>query len=148
MEITRHRQVRTISLSHKFYINNVLKRFKMELCTPMATPLPLQHLLIAPADPTPEAYSEPYSELVGSLMYAMMCTRSDLAYPVSVLSRYVALGRFTDLHWSAAKRVLRYLKGTKSNVLTLGGLSPPRLEGFTDSSWADDQIDRRSSQGY
>ncbi|CAI7758012.1 unnamed protein product, partial [Closterium sp. NIES-54] len=130
------------------YIDNVLKRFEMELCTPVATPLPLQHLLTAPAVPTPEACFEPYLELVGSLMYAMMCTRPDLAYPVSVLSRYVAPGRFTDLHWKAAKRVLRYLQGTKSHVLTLGGLSPPRLEGYTDSSWADDQIDRRSSQGY
>ncbi|CAI7774443.1 unnamed protein product [Closterium sp. NIES-53] len=148
MEITRDRQARTISLSQEFYINNVLKRFEMELCTPMDTPLPLQHLLTAPAVPTSEACTEPYPELVGSLMYAMMCTRPDLAYPVSVLSRYVALGRFTDLHWSAAKQVLRYLKGTKSHVLTLGGLSPPRLEDYTDSSWADDQTDRRSSQGY
>ncbi|CAI7881577.1 unnamed protein product [Closterium sp. NIES-53] len=148
MEITRDRQARTISLSQEFYIDNVLKRFEMELCTPVATPLPLQHLLTAPAVPTPEACSEPYPELVGSLMYAMMCTRPDLAFPVSVLSRYVARGRFTDLHWKAAKRVLRYLQGTKSHVLTLGGLSPPRLEGYTDSSWADDQTDRRSSQGY
>ncbi|CAI7932467.1 unnamed protein product [Closterium sp. NIES-54] len=75
-------------------------------------------------------------------------TRPDLAYPVSVLSCYVAPGRFPDLHWKVAKRVLRYLQGTKSHVLTLGELSPPRLEGYTDSSWADDQTDRRSSQGY
>ncbi|CAI7898427.1 unnamed protein product, partial [Closterium sp. NIES-54] len=148
MEFTRDRQARTISLSQEFYIDNVLKRFEMELCTPVATPLPLQHLLTAPAVPTPEACSEPYPELVGSLMYAMMCTRPDLAYRVSVLSCYVAPGCFTDLHWKAAKRVLRYLQGTKSHVLTLGGLSPPRLEGYTDSSWADDQTDRRSSQGY
>ncbi|CAI7806186.1 unnamed protein product [Closterium sp. NIES-53] len=148
MEITRDRQARTISLSEEFYIDNVLKRFEIELCTPVATPLPLQHLLTAPAVPTPEACSEPYPELIGSLMYAMMCTRPDLAYPVSVLSRYVAPGRFTYLHWKAAKRVLRYLQGTKSHVLALGGLSPPRLEGYTDSSWADDQTDRRSSQGY
>ncbi|CAI7919626.1 unnamed protein product [Closterium sp. NIES-53] len=119
MEITRDRQARTISLSQEFYINNVLKHFEMELCTPMATLLPLQHLLTAPAVPTPEACSEPYPELVGSLMYAMMCTRPDLAYP-----------------------------GTKSHVLTLGSLSPPRLECYTDSSWADDQTDRHSSQGY
>ncbi|CAI5460438.1 unnamed protein product [Closterium sp. Yama58-4] len=148
MGITRDRQARTISLSQEFYINNVLKRFEMELCTPVATPQPLQHLLTAPTVPTPEACSTPYPELVGSLMYAMMCTRPYLAYPVSVLSRYVALGPFTDLHKKAAKRVLRYLQGTKSHVLTLGGLSPPRLEGYTDSSWADDQTDRRSSQGY
>ncbi|CAI7811040.1 unnamed protein product [Closterium sp. NIES-53] len=106
-------KIRTISLSQEFYINNVLKRFEMELCTPMATRLPLQHLLTAPAVPTPEACTEPYPELVGSLMYAMMCTGPDLTYPISVLSRYVAPGRFTDLHWKAAKRVLRYLQGTK-----------------------------------
>ncbi|CAI7775052.1 unnamed protein product [Closterium sp. NIES-54] len=148
MEITRDRQSRTISLSQEFYINNVLKRFEMELCTPVAIPMPLEYLLSAPAVPTPEACSEPYPELVWSLMYAMMCTRPDLAYPVSVLSRYVTPGRFTDHHSKAAKQVLRYLQGTKSHVLTLGGLSPPRLEGYTDSSWADDQTDRRSSQGY
>ncbi|CAI7737338.1 unnamed protein product [Closterium sp. NIES-53] len=108
----------TISLSQEFYINNVLKRFEMELCTPIATPLPLQHLLTAPTVPTPEVCSEPYPELVGSLMYAMMCTRPDLAYPVSVLSRYVALRCFTDLHWKAAKRVLRYLQSTKSHCST------------------------------
>ncbi|CAI6004403.1 unnamed protein product [Closterium sp. NIES-65] len=51
MEITRDRQARTISLSQEFYIDNVLKRFEMELCTPVATPLPLQHLLTAPAAP-------------------------------------------------------------------------------------------------
>ncbi|CAI7818058.1 unnamed protein product [Closterium sp. NIES-54] len=134
MEITRDRQALTISLSREFYINNVLKRFEMELCTPIATPLPLQHLLTAPTVPTPEVCSEPYPELVGSLMYAMMCTRPDLAYPVSVLSPYVALRCFTDLHWKAAKRVLRYLQGTKSHVLTFGGHSP-QLEGYTDSSW-------------
>ncbi|CAI7897639.1 unnamed protein product [Closterium sp. NIES-54] len=148
MEIICDPQARTISLSHEFYINNVLKQFEMELCTPMATPLPLQHLLTAPAIPTPEACTEPYPELVGSLMYAMVCTRPDLVYPLSVLSRYVAPGRVTDLPWKVAKRVLRHLQGTKSHVLTLGGLSPPRLEGYTDSSWADDQTDRRSYQGY
>ncbi|CAI7788629.1 unnamed protein product [Closterium sp. NIES-54] len=114
MEITHDHEARTISLSQEFYINNVLKRFEMELCTPMATPLPLQHLLTAPAVPTPEACSEPYPELVGSLMYAMMCTRPDLAYPVTVLSRYVAPGRFTELQWSAAK-----WRSTRSSSVSL-----------------------------
>ncbi|CAI7815554.1 unnamed protein product [Closterium sp. NIES-54] len=148
MEITCDREARTISLSQEFYINNVLKRFEMELCTPMATPLALQHLLSAPAVPTPEACSEPYPELVGSLIYAIMCIQPNLAYPVSVISRYVAPGRFTKLHWSASKWVMRYPNGTMSLVLTLGGPSPPRLEGYTDSSWADDLSDRCSFQGY
>ncbi|CAI7906618.1 unnamed protein product [Closterium sp. NIES-54] len=120
----------------------------MQEAASMPTPLSLQHQLTAPSVPSPEPCDEAYPELVGSLMYAMMCTRPDLAYPVSVLSRYVAPGRFTSHHWSAAKRVLRYLKGTQDYVLTLGGFSPVRLEGYSDSSYADDQSDRRSFQGY
>ncbi|CAI7904977.1 unnamed protein product [Closterium sp. NIES-54] len=125
MEITRDRQARTISFSQEFYINNVFKHFEMELCTPTATPLPLQHLLTAPAVPTPEACIEPYPELVGSLMYAMVCTRPDLAYPVSVLSRYVAPVRFTDFHWIAASYCFTLGSGivsrrsTRSSVVSL-----------------------------
>ncbi|CAI7902602.1 unnamed protein product [Closterium sp. NIES-53] len=145
MEITRDRTARTITLSQKFYINNVLTRFKMQEAASMPTPLSLQHQLTAPSVPSSEPCDEAYPELVGSLMYAMMCTRPDLAYPVSVLSRYVAPGRFTSHHWSAAKRVPRYLKGTQDYVLTLGGSSPVRLEGYSDSSYADDQSDRHSS---
>ncbi|CAI7782977.1 unnamed protein product [Closterium sp. NIES-54] len=49
---------------------------------------------------------------------------------------------------TAARRVLRYLQHTKDYTLTLGGADPPVLTGFSDSSWADSQPDRRSSQGY
>jgi hypothetical protein len=81
-------------------------------------------------------------------MYAMVCTRPDLAYPLSVLSRYVASGRYTDSHWEAAKRVLRYIRGTLSEGLTLGGPHPISLQVYCDASWVDDQSDRRSTQGY
>ncbi|CAI7776993.1 unnamed protein product [Closterium sp. NIES-54] len=81
-------------------------------------------------------------------MYAMVCTRPDLAYPVSVLAQFVGTGRHGDEHWKAAMRALCYLQGTKDHVLTLGGVNMPILQGFNDSSWADAQPDRRSSQGY
>ncbi|CAI7800040.1 unnamed protein product [Closterium sp. NIES-54] len=81
MEITRDRAARIITLSQKFYINNVLTRFKMQEAASMPTPLSLQHQLTAPSVPSPEPCDEAYPELVGSLMYAMMCTRPDLAYP-------------------------------------------------------------------
>jgi hypothetical protein len=78
----------------------------------------------------------------------MMCTRPDLAFSVSVLSRFVGPGRHAESHWSAALRVLRYLRGTSDYALTLGGVSAPDLIGFSDSSWADILPDRRSTQGY
>ena len=81
-------------------------------------------------------------------MYAMMCTRPDLAFPVSVLSRFVGPGRHDASHWAAAQRVLRYLCGTSDYGLTLGGVTSSSLIGFSDSSWADILPDRRSTQGY
>ncbi|CAI7800902.1 unnamed protein product [Closterium sp. NIES-53] len=146
MPITRNRPARTITLSQSHYIGQVLEKFEMAQAKPVSTPLPFGHQLAPPTSPS--SSSHPYAELVGSLMYAMMCTRPDLAYPISVLARFVGTGRHTTEHWQAAKRVLRYLRGTKDHVLTLGGPSPPLLSGFSDSSWADSQPDRRSSQGY
>ncbi|CAI7920164.1 unnamed protein product, partial [Closterium sp. NIES-53] len=81
-------------------------------------------------------------------MYLMTCTRPDLAYPLSILARYVAPGRHRPEHMAAAKRVLRYLCSTSGMGLVLGGRSPVVLTGHADASWADDLATQRSSQGY
>ncbi|CAI7809435.1 unnamed protein product, partial [Closterium sp. NIES-53] len=73
--------------------------------------------------------SGPYPELVGCLMYLMTCTRPDLAYPLSILARYVAHGRHRPEHMAAAKRVLRYLCSTSGMGLVLGGRRPVVLTG-------------------
>ncbi|CAI7774497.1 unnamed protein product [Closterium sp. NIES-54] len=87
-------------------------------------------------------------ELVGCLMYLMTCTRPDLAYPLSILARYVAPGRHRPEHMAAAKRVLRYLCSTSGMGLVLGGRRPVVLTGHADASWADDLATQRPSQGY
>ncbi|CAI7892843.1 unnamed protein product [Closterium sp. NIES-53] len=81
-------------------------------------------------------------------MYLLTCTRPDLAYPLSILARYVAPGRHRPEHMTAAKRVLRYLCSTSGMGLVLGGQSPVVLTGHADASWADYQATQRSSQGY
>ncbi|CAI7776906.1 unnamed protein product [Closterium sp. NIES-53] len=81
-------------------------------------------------------------------MYLMTCTRPDLAYPLSILARYVALGRHRPEHMAAAKRVLRYLCSTSGLGLVLGGRSPVVLTGHADASWVDDLATQRLSQGY
>ncbi|CAI7836179.1 unnamed protein product, partial [Closterium sp. NIES-53] len=104
-----------------------------------------------PPDPRSDESVElsgPYPELVGCLMYLMMCTRSDLAYPLSLLARYVAPCRHRKVHWDAAKRVLRYLCSTSGMGLVLGGRGPVVLTGHANASWADDSATQRSSQGY
>ncbi|CAI7917726.1 unnamed protein product [Closterium sp. NIES-54] len=116
--------------------------------SPQATPLSTRHSLSAlPSDESVEP-SGPYPELVGCLMYLMTCTRPDLAYPHSILARYVAPGRHRPEHMAAAKRVLRYLCSTSGLGLVLGGRRPVVLTGHVDASWADDQATQRSSQGY
>ncbi|CAI7887979.1 unnamed protein product [Closterium sp. NIES-54] len=113
-----------------------------------ATPLSTRHSLSAlPSDESVEP-SGPYPELVGCLMYLMTCTRPDLAYPLSILARYVAPGRHRPEHMGAAKRVLRYLCSTSGLGLVLGGRSPVVLTGHADASWVDDLATQRSSQDY
>ncbi|CAI7862209.1 unnamed protein product [Closterium sp. NIES-53] len=92
--------------------------------------------------------SGPYPELVGCLMYLMTCTRPDLAYPLSLLARYMASGRHRKVHWDAAKRVLRYLCSTSGMGLVLGGRGPIVLTSQADASWADDSATQRLSHGY
>ncbi|CAI7789078.1 unnamed protein product [Closterium sp. NIES-54] len=126
----------------------VLQRFDFTYSSPQATPLPTRHSLSAlPSDESVEP-SGPYPELVGCLMYLMTCTRPDLAYPLSILARYVGPGRHRPEHMAAAKRVLRYLCSTSGLGLVLGGRRPVVLTGHADASWADDQATQRSSQGY
>ncbi|CAI7843332.1 unnamed protein product, partial [Closterium sp. NIES-53] len=81
-------------------------------------------------------------------MYLMTCTRPDLAYPLSLLARYVAPVRHRKVHWNAAKRVLLYLCSTSGMGLVLGGRGPVVLSGHADASWVDDSATQRSSQNY
>ncbi|CAI7822533.1 unnamed protein product [Closterium sp. NIES-53] len=102
-------------------------------------------LVFATADTEALAHK---SELVGCLMYLMTCTRPDLAYPLSLLARYVAPGRHRKVHWDAAKRLLRYLCSTSGMGLVLGGRARVVLTGHADASWVDDLATQRSSLGY
>ncbi|CAI5530375.1 unnamed protein product, partial [Closterium sp. Naga37s-1] len=148
LQITRDRAQRTITLTQSHMVQQVLQRFGFTYSSPQATPLSTRHSLSAlPSDESVES-SGPYPELVGCLMYLMTCTRPDLAYPLSILARYVAPGRHRPEHMAAAKRVLRFLCSTSGMGLVLGGRSPVVLTGHADASWADDQATQRSSQGY
>ncbi|CAI7788755.1 unnamed protein product, partial [Closterium sp. NIES-54] len=126
----------------------VLQRFRFTYSSPQPTPLATGHSLSAPPSDESVEPSGAYPELVGCLMYLMTRTRPDLAYPLSLLARYVAPGRHRKVHFDAAKRVLRYLCSTSGMGLVLGGRGSVVLTGHSDTSWADDQATQRSSQGY
>ncbi|CAI7741895.1 unnamed protein product [Closterium sp. NIES-54] len=103
---------------------------KRHTCTDLGE---LHSLSPPPLDGSVEP-SGPYPELVGCLMYLMTCTRPDLAYPFSLMARYVAPDRHRKVHWDAVKRVLRYLCSTSGIGLVLGGRGPVVLTGHADAS--------------
>ena len=87
----------------------------------------------------------PYASAVGSLMYAMVCTRPDITHVVGIVSRFLSNpGRE---HWNAVKWILRYFHGTVDMKLCFGG-DKPTLMGYTDSNMAGDINSRKSTSGY
>ncbi|CAI7892738.1 unnamed protein product, partial [Closterium sp. NIES-53] len=133
------------SLPPFYVLVYVLQRFGFQYSSPQLTPLSTSHSLSAPPSDESVEPSGQYPELVGCLMYLMTYTRPDLAYPLSLLARYVAPGRHRKVHWDIAKRVLRYLCNTSGMGLVLGGRGPVVLTGHADASWVDDSATQRSS---
>ncbi|KAH0992661.1 hypothetical protein GBA52_004144 [Prunus armeniaca] len=126
--------------------------FNMIDCKPVSTPLAEHFKLSAQECPSMKEEKEemskvPYASLVGYLMYAMVCTHPDLAQAVSVVSRYMAnLGK---QHRTAAKWILRYLKGTKKfGILFERKQGKACVSGYVNSDYARDLDKRRSTTGY
>ncbi|CAI7840388.1 unnamed protein product [Closterium sp. NIES-53] len=94
LQITRDRARRTITLTQSHMVHQVLQRFGFQYSSPQLTPLSTSHSLSPPPLDESVELSGPYPNLVGCLMYVRTCTRPDLAYPLSLLARYVALVRW------------------------------------------------------
>ena len=88
----------------------------------------------------------PYASAVGSIMYAQVCTRPDLAYVTGVLGRYQKNPGLD--HWKAVKKVLRYLQGTKNYMLTYGKSDNLVVVGYSDADFAGCVDDKKSTSGY
>lgn len=120
IDICRDRARSLLELSQKAYINRVLKRYGMEDCKHAEAPVVKGDKFSLDQSPSSNFEKEsmknfPYSSAVGSLMYAQVCTRPDLAFVVGVLGRY--LSNPGSIHWVAAKKVMRYLQRTKEYML-------------------------------
>jgi hypothetical protein len=118
----------------------------MNDATPMTIPAdPNANLFVEVTDADHAAMADkPYACLVGSLMYAAIATRPDIMFIVSTLARFMA--KPAVVHWEAAKRVIRYLKGTRNLVLTYG-TENAGLICYSDSDWAS-QPHRHSITGW
>lgn len=147
MVISRDRPNRALSLDQSAYVRKVLENHAMTDSKPMNTPMDANSVLTKAPDgyDAPTDMRQKYQSAVGSLMYIMLGTRPDIAYAISVVSRYGS--NPTNAHWTAVKRIFRYLKATASMRLTYKG-SIERLTGYTDSDWAGDHDTRRSTSGF
>ena len=134
-----------IALSQSHYVEKVLKKFGEYECSPVSTPFdPLVHLQKSSSTQDP-CDQEEYAKVIGSVMFLMSCTRPDIAYAVSRLSRYTHCPNAS--HWIAIRRLLRYLKGTMDWGLHFCG-TPSVLEGFSDANWVTDNDEINSTSGY
>ena len=151
IKICRDRSRRLIGLSQRTYIDKVLKRFNMRNSkkgnVPMTQGVKLSKSQCATTRKDIEIMKDvPYASAVGSIMYAMVCTRPDVAYALSMTSRHQA--HAGPAHWTAVKNILKYINRTKDKFLVYGGKRELVVEGYSDASFANDCDDTRSQSGY
>lgn len=147
MEVIRDCKNKLITLSQRGYILNSLKRFGIEDCKAVDTPMVNGSRLVKEED-NKASIGEitAYSQVVGTLMYLMVETRPDVAYAVSVVSRFMT--NPNSEHMTAVKRIFRYLQGTADLSITYGAAEAPEIVGFTDSDYGGCTDTRRSAGGY
>ncbi|KAK8656175.1 hypothetical protein V6N13_108732 [Hibiscus sabdariffa] len=88
----------------------------------------------------------PYTSAIGSIMYAMICTRPNLSYALSMTGRYQA--NPGEYHWIAVKNIQKYLRRTKDVFLVYGGEEELGIKGYTDASFQTDKDDSRLQSGF
>ncbi|KAF9683358.1 hypothetical protein SADUNF_Sadunf04G0005200 [Salix dunnii] len=136
--------VNGIFLSQHQYIRDLLTTFNMigakAVSTPLSTSIPLKLI-----DGTTSFDSTTYRKAIGSLQYLSL-TRPDISFAVNKLSQF--MHKPTHTHWTAAKRLLRYLKNTIFFGIHLTSKSSFNLTTFSDADWAGNLDDRTSTSAY
>ncbi|KAK1591798.1 hypothetical protein Q3G72_013860 [Acer saccharum] len=149
IQVIRDRKNRTIALSQASYIDKILSRFSMQ--DSKKGMLPFRHGIKLSKEQVPKNEHEeqfmsriPYASAVGSLMYAMLCTRPDICFAIGIVSRFHS--KPGPDHWTAVKHIFKYLKRTIDNMLVYSGgdLVPV---GYTDSDFQSDSDSRKSTSG-
>ena len=139
--ITYNRNGHTISLSQTALIDKIINQFGQADTNPVSTlmdpglKLSRPDLSTLTEEERQSLLKLPYRSLVSALIYLAIVTRPDIAYAVQQLTQFLDCYSFT--HWHAAIRVARYLKGTRTMWLTIGGNNGTNFLRFSDSDWAN-----------
>ena len=146
ISIERDEEKKSLYMHQKQYITNTIEKFGLSNCKVVSTPADINVKLTkdeeggTPVDPVM------YQSIVGSLLYVAIATRPDIAQAVGVVSKFNS--KPSQTHLSAAKRILRYLRGTSDLVLKFQQSEKGCcLVGYSDADWAGDHDDRHSTTG-
>lgn len=144
-----HDQVNhSIQMNQSKYINEILEKFEMNDCKTVSTPIDPNVKLCKEADQLDNILKSKYQQIVGSIHYLVTCSRPDLAIVTCILSQF--LSSPSNSHYTIAKRVLRYLKGTSKFGIILESNKTQHLvlESYVDADWGGNFEDKRSATGY
>jgi hypothetical protein len=149
--IRHDKKAKTISIDQSHYIETILLRYGMQNCKPVSTPAEPGFVMTSLMSPQNEQErrfmaDKPYRGVIGSLMFAMVCTRPDISLSVGLVCRY--MHDPGKRHWQAALRILAYLRGHTDLGITYDGHRGLVPYAYSDASWADDRDQRRSTTGF
>jgi hypothetical protein len=152
MEIAYDKEQRTMTITQTQYIKNTAERFNQKCARETTNPCD-QSMKLSKADaPTTDEEKDamkkkPYRSLIGSLQYVAQCTRPDIAYAVTHLSRFME--NPGNKHWNAAIKILRYLNTTSDRGINYSGSKDSKMApvAYSDADWGSNLDDRRSVSG-
>lgn len=148
VRVTRDRKHRTIFLDQEQYLRAVLDKFGMSNRKHKDKKIPsADYTSFRPAaDNDTRIDATEYQQGIGSLMFAMVLTRPDIAFTLGKLSQYMSDP--AEHHGHAMKNLLRYLRSTVTMKLRYGpGGAHPQFVIYSDADWASDIVDRKSVSG-
>ena len=146
MKIIQDETSRDVWISQPEYTDNVIKKYGMQDAKCMSTPVDPSMKLVKAEDGEDTFDQSVYQSAVGSLLYLSTGTRPDVAFAVSKVAKFSS--NPARKHWTALKRIVRYLKSTHTLGLLYTKEKEDELVGYSDSDWAGDVDDRRSTLGF
>src|SRR5271170_1271081 len=142
-EIKRDQEAKTISINQSAYIQRVVEKFNLTNAKPILTPMEPGTQFSVKQCPSSinqqlKMKGIPYSEAIGSVLWAAVVSRPDIAYATGTLSQFIqSLGH---AHWEGVKQIIIYLGSTKEKWLMFGGKTVTKIQGFCDADWAGQNI--------
>ena len=146
IKVEQNEKAGSLWIGQPAYTESLLKNFEMQDSKPVSTPVDISSKLTQAAENEDGIDQPQFQSAIGSLMYLSINTRPDISYAVSSLARFSS--KPTKEHWTALKRLLRYLRGTVGHGILYKQEGSKECIGFSDADWAGDVNDRKSTSGY